>query len=182
MGVKMKRFASLFGVVIVLVCLMGAVLETNRFTWNAGSVVEEDDSLLNASATTMTKANISSTNVFVADSKINAIEVCWTAGKAGDNCVCWIFAARANGDVVPVWTGTLECTAAGTEFTSSDNRYYVDSITSTTSYWPTAIAEVNTAGADYTSRILLDTCGYKYFIFQYTGLSSESVKQYVSGY
>lgn len=183
MGVNMKRIVSIVGVITLLVFLMGAVLETNRFTWNAGTVVDTDDSLLNASATTMTKANISSTNVFEADSKMNAIEVCWTTGAAGDNALCWIFAARTNGDIVPVWTGTIECTSANTEFTSTDGRYYVDSVTSTTSYWPTTISEVNAAGADYTSRIILDTCGYKYFIFQYTGFTgTESVKQYVSGY
>lgn len=178
----MKRFASLFGVVIVLVCLMGAVLETNRFVWNAGTAVSTDDTLLSVSATTMQYADIPTTNVFRADEKINAIEVSWTMGAAGQACVCWIFAARTNGDIVPVWTGTLECTSANLEYVATDLRYYVDSISGTTSYWPTTIAEVNTGGADFTSRILLDTCGYKFFIFQYTGLSSESVKQYVSGY
>lgn len=178
----MKRFASLVGIVMLLVCLMGAVLETNRFVWNAGTAVSTDDTLLSASATTMQYADIPTTNVFKADEKINAIEVSWTMGAGGQACVCWIFAARANGDIVPVWTGTLECTAANLEYVSTGSLYYVDSITATTSYWPTSIAEVCTSGADYTSRIFLDTCGYKYFIFQYTGLSSESVKQYVSGY
>jgi hypothetical protein len=174
----MQKKSIIFIVIAICVLSMGAILETERFGWNKPRVaINTDDTLVTADANGMKFADIP-TYSYQPNIKSNAIEVCWVMDDNGSSCVATLFAAREKGDIVKVWTGTI---TAGTQ-QSTSNEYYVDTIASTTETWLTDIIEVDGGGNNRMARIMLDTCGYKYFFFQYTGLSSETVRAYISGY
>jgi hypothetical protein len=152
--------------------------ETVRKPWAYPRAIEDtDDTLVTAAADTQMFADIID-DPFRPDSTINAIEIAFTMKADGEACAAFLFAARENGDIVQVWDGTL--TAGKQEATSG--RFYVDTLGSTTDNWITTIKEVDVGGADQMSRIILDTCGYKYFFCQFTGLSSEDVQAMYSGF
>lgn len=165
---------------VVMVCIlcMGAILETERIGWNKPrAVIDTDDTLVTADPNGMKFADIPA-YAYQPNSKHNGIEICWVMNANGSSCAATLFAARSNGDIAQVWTGTI---TAGTQESTSD-EYYVDTIASTTETWITDIVEIDGGGNNRMSRIMLDTCGYRYFFLQYTGLSSETVRAYISGY
>lgn len=155
------------------------ITETIRSPWSTPQpVVSSDDTLVSAAADTMKFANIPA-NSYKPPFSHNALEVCFTMGADAQNCVAYLFAARELGDIVLVWTGTI---TAGTQ-ESTDGRYYVDTVaTSTTDNWYPNVREIDGGGNNRMFRIRLDTCGYRYFFCQFTGLSSESVRPYYSGF
>ena len=173
----MKKFIPF--IILGLVVCMGASLTTERYGWNKPrAIVTTDDTLVSADAATMKYANIS-TSAYKPNSAHNAIEIAWTMHADGEACVVYVFAARDNGDIVLVWTGTV---TAGTQV-STDSRYYVDTIASSTDNWITTVEEVDGAGNNRMARIVFDTCGYTYFFCQYTGLSgSETIQERYSGF
>lgn len=152
--------------------------ETVRKAWNnPRGLISTDDTLVTAAADTMMFEDIIA-NSYKPDSLQNAIEIVFSMGAAAQTCVAYVFAARTNGDIVLVWFGTL---TAGLQ-EATDGTFYVDTLGTTTDNWITTIKEVDVGGADRMSRIVLDTCGYKYFFTQFTGLSSESVQALYSGF
>ena len=154
-------------------------LNTIRSKWNPENraAVATDDTLVTASATTMKHASLPA-YVYKPEELHNAIEIAWTMGADAQSCAVNVFAARKGGDIVKVYTATI---TAGKQV-STDLRYWVDTIASATDTWISTVKEVDIGGADRQSRIVLDTCGYESFFCQYTGLSSESVRAYYSGY
>ena len=173
----MKKYLSL--IILGLVICMGASLTTERFGWSMPrAVVATDDTLVSASATTMKDANIPS-SAYKPNSANNALEITWTMHANDESCVVYVFAARSNGDIVRVWTGTV---TAGTQV-STGSRYYVDTIASSTDDWITTVSEVDGAGNNRMARIVFDTCGYAYFFCQYTGLAGdEDIQEHYSGF
>lgn len=154
------------------------ITQTVRRGWDTPrAAITTDDTLVSAAADTMMFDDIPS-YAFRPPSALNALEVAFTMGANAQACAATLFAARENGDIVQVWTGTI---TAGTQ-ESTDSRYYVDTIGSSTDNWITTIKEVDTGGNNRMSRIVLDTCGYMYFFCQFTGLASESVKAHYSGF
>lgn len=153
------------------------VTETIRAPWSKPQpIVSSDDTL--PAATTSKFANIPS-NAYKPTSTQNALEVCFTLGADAQNCVAYLYAARKNGDICLAWTGTI---TAGTQV-STDGRYYADTVaSSTTDLWYPNIREIDGGGNNRVFRIRLDTCGYMYFYCLFTGLSSESVRPYYSGF
>ncbi len=152
--------------------------ETIRRGWNIPrGTISTDDTLVSAAADTMMLEDIPG-DAYKPDPAINALEVAFSMDADGKACVAYLFAARANGDIVLVWTGTL---TAGTQ-EATDGSFYVDTFASTTDNWITTIKEVDVSGSNRMARIVLDTAGYKYFFTQFTGLSSETVKPYFSGF
>ena len=141
------------------------------------AAISSDDTLVNASATTMKFANVPSYSYKPASTQ-NAIEVAFTMGANAQACAAFLFAYKKNGDIVLVWNGTI---TAGTQV-ATDGRYYVDTLGSTTDNWITTIKEVDAGAGDGMSRIVLDTVGYYGFFVQFTGLSSESVQALFSGF
>jgi hypothetical protein len=109
----------------------------------------------------------------------NAIEIGFSMDADGKACAGTVFAARKNGDIVQVWTGTL---TAGKQVSGIGTDVYVDTFGSTTDSWITTIKEVDAGGADRMARIVLDTCGYDYWFTQFTGLSSETAQAHYSGF
>jgi hypothetical protein len=152
--------------------------ETVRKNWTyPRGIVATDDTLVDAAADTFMFEDIIA-GAFRPDSMMNAIEIAFTMAADGEACAAFVYAARDNGDIVLVWDGTL--TAGKQEATSG--RFYVDTLGSTTDNWITTIKEVDVGGGDRMSRIIFDTCGYKYFFTQFTGLSSEDVQALYSGF
>lgn len=152
--------------------------ETIRAGWDVPrAAIASDDTLVSASATTMKFANLPA-YTYKPSSKMNAVEIAFSMGADAQACAATVFAARENGDIVMVWTGTL---TAGTQV-ATDGDFYVDTFASTTDNWATTIKEVDAAGANRMSRIVLDTLGYRYFFVQFTGLSSETAKAHYSGF
>lgn len=173
----MKKTGLVIAVMLV-VFAMGAALQTERFGWSKPkAATTTDDTLVSANVATMKTANIP-TGAYQPIEGQNALEICWVMGADAQSCAAYLYAARANGDIVLVWNGTL---TAGKQVSTS-GEYYVDTIASSTDNWIKTVSEIDKAGSDRMSRIVLDTCGYKYFFFQYTGLSSESIQAYYSGY
>lgn len=139
--------------------------------------ISSDDTLVSASATTMKAANVPD-YAYKPDTQQNAIEIAFTMGADGQACAATVFAARKNGDIVQVWTGTI---TAGTQV-ATDGSFYVDTFATTTDTWATTIKEVDSGAANRMSRIVFDTVGYTYFFVQFTGLSSESARAIYSGF
>lgn len=161
-----------------MVLTMGAALNTWRYGWSKpASATSSDDTLVSADPTTMTYSDIPSSS-YKPNENQNGIEIAWTMGADAQNCVAYLFAARKSGDIVLVWTATL---TAGKQ-ASTGGRYYVDTIASDTDNWIQPIILLDYSGSDRMARIILDTCGYYCFFWQYTGLSSESVQAEFSGY
>ena len=155
-----------------------AIGETIRSAYSTQrAAISTDDTLVSAAADTMMLEDIPA-HSFKPSSTQNAIEVAFSMGANAQACVAYLFAARDNGDIVLVWTGTL---TAGTQ-EASDGSFWVDTLASTTDNWITTIKEVDAAGSNRQSRIVLDTVGYRYFFTQFTGLSSESVRSFFSGF
>jgi len=154
------------------------VTETVRMGWSdPRGAIATDDTLVSAAVGTMKFANVPA-HAYKPDTRQNALEVAFTMDADGSACVAYLFAARENGDIVLVWTGTL---TAGTQ-QATDGGTWVDTFGSTTDNWITTIKEVDAGGNNRMARLVLDTCGYKYFFCQYTGLSSETVKAFFSGF
>ena len=156
------------------------ILGTIRSGWTPENraAVTTDDTLVTAGATTMKYANVPAT-AYKPDIRHNAIEIAWSMGANNQSCVMYLFAARANGDIVQAYTTTI---TAGTQV-ATDLTYWVNTIAAGTETWITDIKIIDGGGsAERMGRIVLDTCGYKYFFCQYTGLSSESVRAFFSGY
>ena len=173
----MKKYGWIV-IVAVVVLSMGAYIETQRYGWSVpAAVVSTDNTLVSDANTTMKYANVPATAYSPAVGQ-NIVEISWSMGADAQSCVVHVFAARKNGDIAKVYTATL---TAGKQ-TSTDSRKYVDTIASGTDTWITSCVLVDVAGADRMSRLLFDTCGYTSFFCQYTGLSSESVKAYYSGF
>ena len=141
------------------------------------AAIATDDTLVSAAIGTMKFANIPS-YAFRPDSAMNAVEVAFTMDADGKACAATLFAARDNADIVQVWTGTL---TAGTQ-QATDGGVWVDTFATTTDTWITVIKETDASGNNRMSRIVLDTAGYKYFFVQFTGLSSETVRAFYSGF
>lgn len=157
---------------------MGAVLDTQRDGWSKPrGAITTDDTLVSASYSTMKFANIP-THAYQPATRQNIIEVAWVMDANDSSCVAYLYAAKYAGDIVLVWSGTI---TAGAQVSTSGG-YYVDTIASSTKNWATTITECDASGSNRMTRLLFDTCGYKYFFFQYTGLSSESVQAYFSGF
>lgn len=155
-----------------------AINETIRVGWSKPrAVISSDDTLLTASATTMKTANIPADS-YKPESSQNAIEIAFLMDADGKACVVFLFAAKENGDVVLVWTATL---TAGKQV-ATGGKFWVDTMAASTDTWITTIKEVDVGANDRMSRIVLDTCGYKHFFCQFTGLSSETVQAYYSGF
>ena len=174
----MKKWMLIPVALLIAVIAAGAVLDTQRDAWNFPQDANgTDDTLVGAGATTMKYANIPTAR-YVPGTRHNGLEIAWTMGANAQGCVAYLYAARRNGDITLVWTATL---TAGTQ-ESTSSRYYVDTIASSTATWATGVTETNTGGANTMSRILLDTLGYTYFFFQYTGLSSETIQAQYSGF
>ena len=102
----------------------------------------------------------------------NAVEVAFTMDANASACVAYLYAARKNGDIVLVWTGTL---TAGTQ-QATDGGVWVDTFAGTTDNWITTIKELDGGGNNRQSRLVFDTCGYRYFFVQSFGYAS-----YLSG-
>ena len=155
------------------------ILGTIRSGWTPENraAVTTDDTLVTAGVTTMKQANVPAT-AYTPDIRQNAIEIAWSMGADGQSCVAYVFAARFNGDIVQAYTTTI---TAGKQV-ATDLTYWVDTIAAGTETWLTDIKIIDGGGADRMSRIVLDTCGYSSFFCQYTGLSSESVRAFFSGY
>lgn len=152
--------------------------ETIRAPWSMPrAAVSSNDTLVDAAADTMMFEDIIAGS-YKPPVTQNAIEIAFAMGADAQACAAFVYAARENGDIVLVWDGTL--TAGKQEAT--DGLFWVDTFGSTTDNWITTIKEVDTGGADRMSRLVFDTCGYRYFFVQFTGLSSESVKTYYSGF
>ena len=175
---KKVKYILVFIVALALPVLMGAVLDTQRDGWSYPQDANgTDDTLVSAGVTTMKYANVPSAR-YEPRSRHNAIQCAWRMQADGQSCVAYLFAARTRGDIVLVWTATL---TAGKQ-AATGSGFYVDTIASVTDNWGSGVGEIDIAGADRMSRIELDTEGYKYFFFQYTGLSSESIQAQYSGY
>jgi len=171
---KIKNiFLIALGVGVVL--LMGSTLETARYGWSIprGAVSTDDTA---HGATTSTYDDIPET-AYKPTTGQNHVEITWTMRVDAQSCVVYVYAARPHGDIVLVWTATL---TAGKQ-ASTDSRYYVDTIASSTDNWLTPVKECDGSGADRMARIAFDTNGYAFFWCLYTGLSSESIKAYYSG-
>jgi hypothetical protein len=153
--------------------------ETVRKGWDRPRpAISADDTLVTAAVDTMKFANIPS-YAFRVSSMHNAIEIGFSMDADGKACAGTVFAARKNGDIVQVWTGTL---TAGKQVSGIGTDVYVDTFGSTTDSWITTIKEVDAGGADRMARIVLDTCGYDYWFTQFTGLSSETAQAHYSGF
>lgn len=171
----MKKYIWIF--LILLVMCMGTILDTDRMGWSKpAAATSSDDTLVTADPNGMKYADIGDT--YSPSSKQNGIEIAWVMDANDSSCVAYLFAIRKNGDIALVWTATL--TAGAQQSTS--NEYYVDTISSITDNWITPVGKVDYGGNNRMARIMLDTCGYDKFFFQYTGLSSETVQAYISGY
>jgi hypothetical protein len=154
------------------------VTETFRDRWSdPRSTSAADDTLVSAAIDTMKNANIPATAYSPAPRQ-NALEVSFAMDADGSNCVAYLFAARKEGDIVLIWTGTL---TAGTQ-EATDGGVWVDTVAGSTDNWITTIKEVDGGGNNRMFRIVMDTCGYHKFFTQYTGLSSETVKTFYSGF
>jgi len=154
------------------------IRETIRFGYSRPrAAISSDDTLVSAAADTMMLDDVP-TYSYKPNQSQNAIEIAFTMGADGQSCAAVLFAARANGDIVQVWNGTI---TAGTQ-EATDGSFYVDTLGSTTDNWITTIKEVDAAGGNRMSRIILDTCGYTDFFVQFTGLSSESASAIYSGF
>lgn len=152
--------------------------ETVRSGWTGPrAAISSDDTLVSASATTMKFANIPA-NSYKPPMTHNAIEVSFRMGADGQSCVAYLFAARRSGDIVLVWSGTI---TAGTQV-ATDGLFYVDTVAGSTDNWITSIKEVDGSGNNRMLRLVMDSCGYRDFFTQFTGLSSESVKSHFSGF
>lgn len=152
--------------------------ETDRSGWSAPrAAIVANDTLVSAAADTMQFEDIPSYS-YKPSPRQNAIEVAFSMGAEAQACAAYLFAARENGDIVLVWDGTI---TAGAQV-ATDGSFWVDTISASTDNWITTIKEVDVAGADRQSRIVLDTVGYKYFFVQFTGISSESVRSFFSGF
>ena len=174
----MKKYWCL----LLLPLLLGAVLHTSRSGFgtlrsaytdaSTADVLHDEDTSAWADKPTHAKE---------IDDNLNAIEIWWTGYADADSTVVWIYAARPNGDIVTVWTGTLTC---GT-LDSTSGANYIDTITASTSYWGTNISETDAAGGNRIARIHFDTMGYKWFwiLFDDTTVTGdESYVTYYSGY
>ena len=128
-------------------------------------------------ATTYKNVNIP-THAYHPRADQKTIEVAWSMAADAQSCVVYLYAARRGGDVVLAYTTTL---TAGKQV-STGSRYYIDTIAAGTETWNTDIVIIDGGGNDRMSRITLDTCGYDSFFCLYTGLSSENVEAYFSGY
>jgi len=155
------------------------VNETARLGWSTPRAAEGDnDTLVSAAIGTMKQANVPAYS-YKPSSRQNGLEVAFTMHADGEACAATLFAARENGDIVMVWTGTL---TAGKQ-QATDGGVWVDTMGSTTDNWITTIKEVDGGGNDRMSRIVLDTCGYKDFFVQFTGLAGdETAKAHYSGF
>lgn len=152
--------------------------ETVRNGWSdPREAISSDDTLVSAAVGTMKLANIPAYAYKPAPAQ-NAVEIAFTMDADGSSCVAYLFAAKDTGDIVLVWTGTI---TAGTQ-QATDGGVWVDTLATTTDNWITTIEEVDAAGADRMSRVVLDTCGYRSFFTQFTGLSGETVKTFYSGF
>ena len=88
------------------------ILNTIRAGITKKAIIDTDVTLMTAGpATTMLNATIVAKDYYSPSNKQNGIEVAWTMQAATEECYCEILAARANGDVVLVWTGTLSAGA-----------------------------------------------------------------------
>ena len=178
----MKRFASLVGIVMLLVCLMGAALSTSRLGKGLMRAIhatsDPNDTLLGA--TTSKNANIPSHACQLSEN-VNALEIWFSGAADNDSAVFHLYCARPSGDVIYVGTGTI---TAGAQV-ATDGTFYADTIAATTWYWPTTIGEVDTAGGGRVSRLYLDTLGYKtWFVLwdETTFAGTEAYTVHYSGY
>lgn len=152
--------------------------ETIRAGWSAPrAAISSDDTLVSAAADTMMFEDIID-NSYKPPLTHNAIEIAFSMGANAQACIAYVFAARRNGDIVLVWTGTL---TAGTQ-EATDGDFYVDTFAGTTDNWITTIKEVDGGGNNRMSRIIFDSCGYRDFFTQFTGLSSETARAHYSGF
>lgn len=152
--------------------------ETIRKGWESKrAAISSDDTLLTAAVGTMKNANIPD-YAFNVPAIYNAIEVAWEMDADASNAVVYLFAAKEDGDIVLVWTGTL---TAGKQVATGGGTW-VDTVAGSTDNWITTVEEIDGGGADRMFRIALDTCGYKKFFCQYTGLSSETIKDWFTGF
>ena len=154
------------------------ITETARLGYSKPrAAITSDDTLVSAAADTMKYANVPAYS-YKPSTQQNAIEVAFTMGADGQSCAAYLFAYKKNGDIVLVWDGTI---TAGTQ-EATDETFYVDTLGTTTDNWITTIKEVDAAGSNRMSRIILDTAGYYGFFVQFTGLSSESARAIFSGF
>jgi len=155
-----------------------SVNETFREIWHpTRAAISSDDTLVSAAVGTMKFANIPS-YAFKPNTKLNAIEIAFTMGADAQSCAATVFAARRNGDIAQVWTGTI---TAGTQ-QATDGGVWVDTFGSTTATWATTPKEIDASGGNRMARLMFDTVGYDYFFVQFTGLSGETVKAFFSGF
>lgn len=156
-----------------------SVNETIRLAWDTPRpAISSDDTLVTAAVGTMKNANIPS-YAYIASRGHNALEIAFTMDADGKACAATVFAARKNGTIAQVWTGTL---TAGKQVSDEGTDVWVDTFATTTDTWVTTIKEVDAGGADRQSRIVFDTVGYEFFFVQFTGLSSETARAYYSGF
>lgn len=142
--------------------------ETVRAGWSKPrAFIATDDTLVDAAADTMQWANLPA-YAYKPSANQNALEIAFLMGVDGEACAATVFAARKNGDIVRVWTGTLTC---GTMEDTGPTGLYVDTVASSTDTWITTIKEVDGGGADRMFRLVFDTCGYYAFFVQFTGLT-----------
>ena len=154
------------------------LIETIRSGWSTPrAAISANDTLVDASATTMKFANIID-GAYLPSPTQNAVEIAFSMGANGQSCAAFVYAARRNGDIVLVWNGTI---TAGTQV-ATDGSFYVDTLGTTTENWITTIKEVDGGGDNRMSRVIFDTAGYQYFFVQFTGISSESVQARYSGF
>jgi len=177
-----KKLIGLFCVMFIVVLAMGAVLHTTQSGIGTLRSAYTDASTADVlhDENTSKWANKPAHAVQIGD-EINAIEIWWTGHADGDSVVAWIYAARPNGDIVTVWTGTLTC---GT-LDSTSGANYIDTFSATTSYWGTTVSETDAAGGNRIARLHFDTMGYKWFWVLYddtTVTGDESYVAYYSGY
>ena len=153
-------------------------METNRSEWSVPRLaISSDHTLVSAAVGTMKFANIP-TYAYKPSRTQNAIEIAFAMNADAAACVAHVYAARENGDIAEIWTGTL--TAGNVE--NTDDDYWVDTFASTTDTWITTIKELDAAGNNGMSRIIFDSCGYRYFFVQFTGLAAETVRAFYSGF